>query len=61
MLSMKLPASSTAQMAASVHRKETTMAIGNNEEWGRADAACAGVGLQAVLLSSLADVTYVSG
>lgn len=38
------------------------MAIGNNgEEWGRADAACAGVGLQAVLLSSLADVTYVSG
>lgn len=37
------------------------MAIGNNEEWGRADAACAGVGLQAMLLSSLADVTYVSG
>ncbi|MFN8469901.1 MAG: Xaa-Pro peptidase family protein [Caldilineaceae bacterium] len=37
------------------------MPIGSNEEWGRADAACARAGMDAVLLSSLADVTYVSG
>jgi Xaa-Pro aminopeptidase len=37
------------------------MPIANNEEWGRADDACARAGMDAVLLSSLADVTYVSG
>ena len=37
------------------------MPIGNNEEWGRADDACAREGMDAVLLSSLADVTYASG
>ena len=37
------------------------MPIGSNEEWGRADDACARGGMDAVLLSSLADVTYVSG
>ena len=37
------------------------MPIGNNEEWGRADDACAQAGFDAVLLSSLADITYLSG
>ena len=37
------------------------MTIHDNEEWRRADAACVSAGLQAVLLSSLANVTYVSG
>ena len=37
------------------------MPIGNNEEWGRADDACAQAGFDAVLLSSLADVTYLTG
>ena len=37
------------------------MPIGSNEEWGRADDACARGGMDAVLLSSLADVTYISG
>ena len=35
--------------------------IRDNEEWMRADDACAQAGCDAVLLSSLADVTYVSG
>ncbi|MBP8122123.1 MAG: aminopeptidase P family protein [Caldilineaceae bacterium] len=37
------------------------MPIGDNQEWGRADDACARAGFDAVLISSLADVTYVSG
>lgn len=37
------------------------MSIRNNEEWEQADSACAGAGMHAVLLSSLEDVTYVSG
>lgn len=37
------------------------MPIKNNAEWGRADNAFRQMGLDAVLLSSLADVTYVSG
>jgi Xaa-Pro aminopeptidase len=37
------------------------MPIGDNEEWARADAACAQARLDAVLISSVADVTYVSG
>lgn len=35
--------------------------IRDNEEWLRADDACAQAGCDAFLLSSLADVTYVSG
>ncbi|MBW7883000.1 MAG: aminopeptidase P family protein [Caldilineaceae bacterium] len=37
------------------------MSIRDNDEWVRADAACAAAGMQAFLVSSLADVTYVSG
>lgn len=37
------------------------MPIGDHEEWGRADAAWAQAGFDAVLVSSVADVTYVSG
>lgn len=37
------------------------MPLGNNEEWARANAANAQAGIDAFLLSSLADVTYVSG
>ena len=37
------------------------MPIRDNEEWMRADVACAEAGCDVVLLSSLADVTYLSG
>ena len=37
------------------------MTIKDNKEWERADAACTQADLDAVLLSSVADVTYVSG